>query len=53
MSTASGTGAGEARAELDPAAADDLVSIATDGDIAIRKLNYCIDQYNAVRAKFK
>lgn len=50
---ASGTGSGEARVELDPTVADDLVSIATDGDIAIRKLNYCIDQYNAVRAEFR
>lgn len=39
----------EARAELDGATADALVSIAEDGDKAIRQLNSCIDAYNALR----
>ena len=41
----------EARAELDPKAADDLVAIAQEGDAAIRQLNACIDAYNEVRQK--
>lgn len=36
------------RAELDPAAAADLVAIAQDGDNAIRDLNACIDRYHTV-----
>lgn len=45
-------GAGtEARAELDPAAAQDLIAIAADGDSAIRQLNACIDLYNETRNK--
>jgi hypothetical protein len=44
-------GAGDqARAELDPAAAEDLVAIVADGDNAILERNACIQQYNAVRA---
>ena len=39
----------EARAELDPKAADDLISIAADGDQAIIELNSCIDFYNNLR----
>ena len=39
----------EARAELDPKAADDLITIAADGDQAIRELNACIDFYNNLR----
>lgn len=39
----------ETRAELDAQTADDLVAIAADGDRAIRDLNLCIDQYNAIR----
>lgn len=39
----------EARAELDPAFAQSLLDIATDGDNAIRELNLCIDQYNAAQ----
>ena len=42
----------EARAELATEAAATLVSIAADGDEAIRQLNACIDAYNEVRAKF-
>lgn len=38
------------RAELDAKTADNLVAIANDGDDAIRDLNLCIRQYNAVRA---
>nr|DAO97618.1 MAG TPA: Rz lysis protein [Caudoviricetes sp.] len=43
------TATGETRAELDAQTADDLVAIAADGDDAIRELNLCIDQYNAIR----
>lgn len=39
----------QARAELDPAAAIELVGITSDGDDAIRDLNRCVDAYNAVR----
>lgn len=46
-----GTGSGQARAELDPAAAERIIAITEDGDAAIRKLNRCIDQYNLVRDK--
>jgi prophage endopeptidase len=55
VSTASDTaptcGNQQARAELDPKAANALISIAADGDEAIRKLNSCIDSYNQVRIK--
>ena len=43
-----GAGIGQTRAELDPKTADDLVAIAADGDEAIRELNLCIDQYQAI-----
>jgi Bacteriophage Rz lysis protein len=43
------TGDSEARAELDPKAADELISIAADGDQAIIELNSCIDFYNNLR----
>lgn len=49
VSSNPGTEAGETRAELDAQTADDLVAIAADGDRAIRELNLCIDQYNAIR----
>lgn len=39
-------GAAEARAELDPKTADDLIAITADGDQAIIELNSCIDLYN-------
>jgi prophage endopeptidase len=42
----------QARAELAAEAAGTLVSIASEGDEAIRQLNACIDAYNEVRAKF-
>lgn len=47
--TASGNDTDQTRAELDPAAADRIIAIAEEGDGAIRKLNACIDQYNAAR----
>lgn len=40
----------QARAELDGQTAETLVTIAADGDRAIRQLNACVDSYNAVRA---
>jgi uncharacterized iron-regulated membrane protein len=43
---ASGSGAGEARAELDPAFGKALFAIAEEGDRAITKLNACISLYN-------
>jgi hypothetical protein len=45
------TGNTESRAELDPEAANALITIASDGDKAIRSLNACIDIYNEVRSK--
>jgi prophage endopeptidase len=39
----------ETRAELAPAAAEDLATIAADGNAAIAQLNACIDRYNDVR----
>ena len=45
-SAASATGDSEARAELDPKTADDLIAITADGDQAIIELNSCIDLYN-------
>lgn len=42
--SASGTG-GKTRAELDPATADALVSIASEGDSAIRQSNALVDAY--------
>lgn len=51
LSESTGAGVEQARAELDPKTADDLVRIATDGDNAIRELNLCIDSYNLLRSK--
>lgn len=45
-STSATGGAAEARAELDPKTADDLIAITADGDQAIIELNSCIDLYN-------
>ena len=42
-------GDAEARAELDGQTAQDLISIAADGDQAIIELNSCIDLYNNLR----
>ena len=47
--TAFASGNQQTRTELEPAAALGLISIAADGDEAIRKLNSCIDSYNQVR----
>lgn len=44
-----GTGTVQTRAELDGQIADDLISIAADGDAAIRELNLCIDKYNSIK----
>ena len=44
---------GETRAELDPATAESILSVGRDGDAAIRDLNLCIDQYNAVKSALK
>lgn len=46
---ASGSDSGTASAELDRAAADALVAIAAEGDIAIRKLNTCLEAYETMR----
>jgi hypothetical protein len=48
-SASTAAGDSEARAELDPKAADELISIAADGDQAIIELNACIDFYNNLR----
>lgn len=48
VSENSGAGIEQTRAELDPQTANDLVTVAADGDAAIRDLNQCIDQYNTV-----
>ena len=50
-SSPAGGAVAEARAELVPAVADDLVAIAIDGDAAVRQLNACIDAYDGVRAR--
>lgn len=42
----------EARAELMPETADALVSIAVDGDSAVRQLNAVIDAYADLRGKY-
>jgi hypothetical protein len=42
-------GTTETRAELDNQTSQDLISIAEDGDNAIRDLNYCIDRYNQIK----
>jgi hypothetical protein len=44
-----GAGSAEARANIVPAVADDLVGIVADGDAAVRDLNECVDKYNAVK----
>jgi len=50
-SPASGSDAGEARAELDRKVADSLIALTAEGDTAIRKLNACIDQYNTIKER--
>lgn len=49
-SATSTAGDSEARAELDPKTADDLIAITSEGDQAIIELNSCIDFYNNLRA---
>ena len=44
--SATGSGAGEARANIDPEVGKNLFAIAEEGDRAIQKLNACIDLYN-------
>lgn len=39
-------------AQLDPTAAADLAAIPHEGDAAIRELNTCIAQYNAVKTAY-
>ena len=48
-SASTAAGDSEARAELDPKVADDLIAITADGDKAIIELNACIDFYNKLR----
>ena len=36
------------RAELDPETVERILSVGRDGDVAIRDLNVCIDQYRTV-----
>ena len=48
-SASTATGDSEARAELDPKTADDLIAITAEGDQAIIELNSCIDFYNNLR----
>lgn len=49
-SASAAAGDSEARAELDPKVADDLIAITADGDQAIIELNSCIDFYNNLKA---
>ena len=44
----SGTDDGKTRAELDPATVERILAVGRDGDTAIRNMNQCIDQYQAV-----
>lgn len=37
--------------ELDPSTSIELLSIAADGDAAIRDLNECLDSYEALRKR--
>lgn len=39
---------GKARAELDPETVELILAVGRDGDTAIRNMNQCIDQYQAV-----
>jgi hypothetical protein len=47
---ATGSGGGEASAELDRETAKNLIAIAEEGDRAIQKLNACITLYNNARS---
>ena len=44
----SGTDDGKTRAELDPTVVERILSVGRDGDTAIRNMNQCIDQYQAL-----
>ena len=46
---ASGSDGGEARTELSGSVSETLISIASEGDAAIRKLNTCIQSYETLR----
>lgn len=50
---ASGSDGGETRTELSGSVSEALISIAAEGDAAIRKLNSCITLYNEVRETLK
>ena len=39
---------GESRAELDPTVVERILAVGRDGDDAIRNMNQCIDQYQAL-----
>ncbi len=45
------SGVSAAVVELDPATSIELLSIAADGDAAIRDLNECLDSYEALRKR--
>lgn len=47
--SASGSDSGEARTELSGSVSETLISIASEGDAAIRKLNTCIQSYETLR----
>ena len=47
--SASGSDSGEARTELSGSVSETLISIALEGDAAIRKLNTCIQSYETLR----
>jgi hypothetical protein len=44
-----GDNSGETRAELSGQVSESLIAIASEGDTAIRKLNACIESYEALR----
>ena len=47
--SASGSDSGEARTELSGSVSETLISIASEGDAAIRKLNTCIQSYETLK----
>lgn len=47
--SASGSDSGETRTELSGSVSETLISIASEGDAAIRKLNTCIQSYETLR----
>ena len=52
-SASAGTAGGDSKdgADTERQAVKDIVAIAADGDLAITRLNACIDQYNEVKGK--